>query len=81
MFCGTQHGKAEEAIRWHCSILEDSRIVKIDRYGPGEAEPEGSVRVAEFEIGGHPVKAIDSAGHLQRVVLLGLPTALVSLGS
>ncbi len=62
MFCRENHGKAEEAIRWYCSIFEDSRIVKIDRYGPGETEPEGTVRVAEFEISGHTVKAIDSAG-------------------
>lgn len=62
MFCGPQHGKAEEAIDRYCSIFEDSRIVKIDRYGPDEGEPEGTVRVAEFEIGGHPVRAIDSGG-------------------
>ena len=62
MFCGTQHGKAEEAIRWYCSIFDDSRIVKIDHYGPGQVEPEGTVRVAEFEIGGSTIRAIDSAG-------------------
>jgi predicted 3-demethylubiquinone-9 3-methyltransferase (glyoxalase superfamily) len=62
MFCGENHGRAEEAIRWYCSVFDDSRIVKIDHYGPGETEPEGTVRVAECEIGGHTVKAIDSAG-------------------
>lgn len=61
MFCGDGHGRAEEAIGWYCSIFDDSRIVKIDRYGPGDPEPEGTVRVAEFEIGGNPVRAIDSA--------------------
>ncbi len=62
MFCGPQHGNAEEAIGLYCSIFDDSRIVKIDRYGPDEVEAEGTVRLAEFEIGGHMVRAIDSGG-------------------
>ena len=61
MFCGDQHGKAEEAIDWYCSIFSDSRIVDIDRYGPEGPDPEGTVRVATFELGGNRVKAIDSA--------------------
>jgi predicted 3-demethylubiquinone-9 3-methyltransferase (glyoxalase superfamily) len=61
MFCGEQHGKAEEAINWYCTIFERSRIVAIDRYGPGESDPEGTVRVATFEVGGHRMMAIDSA--------------------
>jgi predicted 3-demethylubiquinone-9 3-methyltransferase (glyoxalase superfamily) len=64
LFCGEQHGKAEEAIELYCSLFDDSRVVSIERYGPGENEPEGSVRVAEFELGGHSMKAIESAlGH------------------
>lgn len=61
MFCGDQHGKAEEAITWYCSIFENSRVVDIDRYGPEGPDPEGTVRVATFELGGHRVMAIDSA--------------------
>ncbi len=61
MFCGEQHGKAEEAVNWYCTIFENSRIVAIDRYGPGESDPEGTVRVATFEVGGHRMMAIDSA--------------------
>jgi len=61
MFCGAQHGKAEEAINLYCSIFEDSRVVSINHYGPDENEPEGTVRVADFELGGHAVRAIDSA--------------------
>lgn len=61
MFCGEQHGKAEEAITWYCTIFESSRVVAIDRYGPGESEPEGTVRVATFEVGTHRMMAIDSA--------------------
>jgi predicted 3-demethylubiquinone-9 3-methyltransferase (glyoxalase superfamily) len=36
--------------------------VSIDRYGEDDADPEGTVRVAEFELGGRTIKAIDSAG-------------------
>jgi predicted 3-demethylubiquinone-9 3-methyltransferase (glyoxalase superfamily) len=61
MFCGDQHGKAEEAIHWYCSIFDDSRVTAIDRYGPADNEPEGTVRTAMFEVGGHAIRAIDSA--------------------
>jgi predicted 3-demethylubiquinone-9 3-methyltransferase (glyoxalase superfamily) len=61
MFCGDQHGKAEEAVTWYCSIFDGSRVVGIDRYGPEGPDPEGTVRTARFELAGHPMMAIDSA--------------------
>jgi predicted 3-demethylubiquinone-9 3-methyltransferase (glyoxalase superfamily) len=61
MFCGDQHGKAEEAMRHYCSIFEGSRIVEMDTYGPEGPDPEGTVRVATFELGGQRIRAIDSA--------------------
>ncbi|HEX5479326.1 MAG TPA: VOC family protein [Dehalococcoidia bacterium] len=61
MFCGEQHWRAGEAIAFYCSTFPDSRIVQIDRYGPEEAEPERTVRVATFELGGKRLMAIDSA--------------------
>jgi predicted 3-demethylubiquinone-9 3-methyltransferase (glyoxalase superfamily) len=61
MFCGEQHGRAEEAINSYCSVFENSKILSIDRYGPDDTEPEGTVRIARFEIGGNEVRAIDSA--------------------
>ena len=61
MFCGDVHGRAEEAVGWYCSIFDDARVVSMDRYGPGEHDPEGTVRTAVFEIGGHQMMAIDSA--------------------
>ena len=72
MFCGEQHGKAEAAIGFYCSIFEDARVVSIDRYGSGDTEPEGTVRVAEFEISGH--RRLPHARRrlrLQRAVRLG----------
>ena len=59
MFCGEQHGKANEAIRWYCSIFEDSEVVEIDRHGVDEGDAEGTVRYAVFRIGGHKLRAID----------------------
>jgi predicted 3-demethylubiquinone-9 3-methyltransferase (glyoxalase superfamily) len=61
MFCQSQHGKAEEAVTWYCSIFPDSRILRLDRYGPDEGQPEGTVRLASFELGGKRMIAIDSA--------------------
>jgi predicted 3-demethylubiquinone-9 3-methyltransferase (glyoxalase superfamily) len=62
MFCGRQHGQAEEAVGWYCSLFPDSRILSLERYGPGDEQPEGTVRLASFELGGKPMMAIDSAG-------------------
>ena len=62
MFCGDQHGKAEEAIRWYCSLFDDSHVLDINLYGPDDAEPAGTVRTASFSLGGHTIRAIDSGG-------------------
>jgi predicted 3-demethylubiquinone-9 3-methyltransferase (glyoxalase superfamily) len=61
MFSGARHGKAEEAINFYVSIMPGSRIVSIERYGPGQAQPEGTVRVATFVLNGQEFMAIDSA--------------------
>ena len=54
-------GAAEEAIRFYTGLFRNSTITHIDRYGPGESGPEGSVRTASFTVAGQPVMAIDSA--------------------
>lgn len=53
-------GKAEEALTLYCRIVPASRILDMDRYGAGEAGPEGSVRLARAEIAGLEVLASDS---------------------
>ncbi len=53
-------GKAEEALTFYCAMVPGSRILSIERYGPGEAGPEGSVRVARAAIAGLEVMASDS---------------------
>src|SRR5262245_44049372 len=53
-------GKAEEAMLFYVSLLKDSRIDKIIRYGPGEAGAVGTVMRADFTLAGQPVICIDS---------------------
>jgi predicted 3-demethylubiquinone-9 3-methyltransferase (glyoxalase superfamily) len=53
-------GKADEAMRHYTSIFEDSRILHVERYGPGEPGPEGSVKYAAFQLHGQPFLAMDS---------------------
>jgi predicted 3-demethylubiquinone-9 3-methyltransferase (glyoxalase superfamily) len=64
MFCGPHSGQAEEAITFYVSLLKNSQISAMDRYGANEDEPEGSVRLAHFTLAGREYMAIDSArGH------------------
>jgi len=53
-------GQAEEAMRLYVSAVPDSRIVAIERYGPGEDGPEGSVKHAVFSLMGEELRCIDS---------------------
>ncbi|HXK39734.1 MAG TPA: VOC family protein [Candidatus Paceibacterota bacterium] len=62
MFVGDQYGKAEEAMNLYVTVFENSRIISIQRYGPGEDEREGAVRHAVFDLNGQEFMAIDS-GH------------------
>ena len=61
MFAGDKHGKAAEAINFYVSLFPDSRIEAMELYGPGEREPEGTVKVATFTMNGRKYMAIDSA--------------------
>jgi predicted 3-demethylubiquinone-9 3-methyltransferase (glyoxalase superfamily) len=54
-------GQAEEAINFYTSLFENSEIVSITRYGPGEAVAEGSVMHAVFTLNGQAYMAIDSS--------------------
>lgn len=53
-------GVAEEAMRFYVSLFDDASIATIDRYGPGEAGKEGSVKHARFMLAGHTLTCIDS---------------------
>jgi predicted 3-demethylubiquinone-9 3-methyltransferase (glyoxalase superfamily) len=61
MFSGEHHGQAGEAIDFYISTFPDSRIVSIDRHGPDQQGPEGTVQVATFELAGREFMAMDSS--------------------
>ena len=60
LFVGDQHGRAEEAVRLYTSVFENSDIVGILRYGPGENDAEGTVKHAQFSLDGEVFMAMDS---------------------
>jgi predicted 3-demethylubiquinone-9 3-methyltransferase (glyoxalase superfamily) len=53
-------GAAEEAMTLYVSLFGDSGIARIERYGPGEMGPEGTVKLASFTLAGREFLAIDS---------------------
>jgi len=53
-------GKAEEAMNYYTSIIEDSEITSISRYGANQAGEEGSVFQATFTLKGREYMCIDS---------------------
>ena len=53
-------GAAEDAMRSYVSLFPRSRIVSVERYGPNEQGPEGTVKRAEFEINATRFMCIDS---------------------
>ncbi|WP_135549348.1 VOC family protein [Paenibacillus cymbidii] len=54
-------GKAEEAMNYYTSIIEDSEITSISRYGANQAGKEGSVFQATFTLKGREYMCIDSS--------------------
>jgi predicted 3-demethylubiquinone-9 3-methyltransferase (glyoxalase superfamily) len=61
LFVGKQHGKAEEAVRFYTSVFEGSEITGILHYEKSENEPEGTVKHAQFSLGGEMFMAMDSS--------------------
>ncbi len=56
-----QDGKAEEAMNYYTSLIEDSKITNIIRYGANEeAGDEGTVMQATFTLKGQEFMCIDS---------------------
>jgi predicted 3-demethylubiquinone-9 3-methyltransferase (glyoxalase superfamily) len=53
-------GLAEEAMRFYVGLFPRSEVKKIERYGAGEAGPEGSVKRADFTVAGQALICIDS---------------------
>ncbi|OIU71703.1 VOC family protein [Rossellomorea aquimaris] len=55
-----QDGNAEEAMKFYTSIVEDSEITNIVRYGANESGDEGTVMQATFELKDQEFMCIDS---------------------
>jgi len=62
MFVGDQHGKAEEAAHLYAAAFADAALLGIERFGPDEGQPMGSVKAARLRIGGTEVRLMDSDG-------------------
>jgi predicted 3-demethylubiquinone-9 3-methyltransferase (glyoxalase superfamily) len=54
-------GQAEEAMTFYVGLFENSEVLQVQRYGPGqEGGTEGSVMHATFSLGGLRISCIDS---------------------
>jgi predicted 3-demethylubiquinone-9 3-methyltransferase (glyoxalase superfamily) len=53
-------GTAEKAMRFYVSLFPGSEIKQVERYGPGEQGAEGTIKRADFILGGHRLICIDS---------------------
>jgi predicted 3-demethylubiquinone-9 3-methyltransferase (glyoxalase superfamily) len=55
-----QGGEGSQALDFYLSVFPDSRVDEMQRYGPGQAGPEGTIHRARFTIGGQSVLCSDS---------------------
>jgi predicted 3-demethylubiquinone-9 3-methyltransferase (glyoxalase superfamily) len=60
MFVKEQAGRAEEAIQFYSAIFKDSLTRGILKNGPGEQDPEGMVKHAQFNLAGQEFMIMDS---------------------
>lgn len=61
MFTGDNKGKAEQAIEFYTSIFDNSSVVGMMRYEPGEPDVTGYIKHAQFKLNGHVFMAMDSS--------------------
>lgn len=61
LFVKEQHGRAEEALQFYVSQFDDATIVKLDKFGSGEHEPEGTLKQGIITLCGSEFMAMDSA--------------------
>ena len=55
-----QGGTAQAALDLYCATFPDSKIVRVERYAPGEPGPEGTIKVAVFTLCGREFMCSDS---------------------
>jgi predicted 3-demethylubiquinone-9 3-methyltransferase (glyoxalase superfamily) len=51
--------EAEAAANFYVSIFPNSKVLSVQRYGPGGPGPEGSVMTADFELDGQRITALN----------------------
>jgi predicted 3-demethylubiquinone-9 3-methyltransferase (glyoxalase superfamily) len=52
-------GNGLEAAELYVSVIPDSRITDVSRYGPDQPGPEGAVMTVSFELAGRPFTALN----------------------
>ncbi|HEX4532213.1 MAG TPA: VOC family protein [Acidimicrobiia bacterium] len=63
-FLTFQDGAATAALDLYRDVFGDFELIEIDRYGPADAGPEGTVKVAKFRLAGTDFSCADSPiGH------------------
>ena len=50
---------AEEAMNFYVSLFPNSKVLSVQRYGPGGPGPDGSVMTADFELDGQRITALN----------------------
>jgi len=59
-FLTFQGGAATAALDLYRAVFADFELIEIAHYGPGDAGPEGSVKVATFRLAGSEFSCADS---------------------
>jgi len=58
-------GQAEEAASFYTSLLPNSRITSVSRYGEGGPAPKGTAMSVTFELDGHEYMALNGGPHFK----------------
>lgn len=53
-------GQAEEAMTFYVSLFEDAAITHLERFGPGQGGPEGTVLRSTLSLPGQELMCFDS---------------------
>ncbi len=51
--------EGEEAAEFYCSVIPNSRVNGVSRYGPAGPRPEGTAMTVDFELDGKPYVALN----------------------
>lgn len=57
--------QAEEAVQFYTTLIDNSRILDVNRYGPGAPMPEGTVMTINFILNGQEFAAINGGPYFR----------------